>query len=373
MIYVESFTVELKQEVNADFKKEVIAFANTDGGEIYVGVAKDGSVTGVPKAEQVMEQIGNMIRDGIKPDLSGYTAIEAVPERDKTVVKVTVLRGAKRPYHLTEKGLKPTGVFIRHGVSSVPATEEMIREMLRESDGVTFDKSRCINQDLTFEYAAKYFADNHVSFNENNKRTLHLIDADGYYTNAALLLSDQCEHSIKCAVYEGNGKTKFKTRKEFTGSVLRQMDEAYEFISLNNNLNSTIEGLKRVDNPDYPPYAIREALLNAIVHRDYDYSGSILINIFDDRMEFVSIGGLVKGMTMQDVMGGVSQPRNMVLANIFYRLELIESYGTGIRRIMESYEGRDGTTGIRASPRLLCGDPPQDYGAATYRRIVDRP
>ena len=340
MIYVESFTVELKQEVNADFKKEVIAFANTDGGEIYVGVAKDGSVTGVPKAEQVMEQIGNMIRDGIKPDLSGYTAIEAVPERDKTVVKVTVLRGAKRPYHLTEKGLKPTGVFIRHGVSSVPATEEMIREMLRESDGVTFDKSRCINQDLTFEYAAKYFADNHVSFNENNKRTLHLIDADGYYTNAALLLSDQCEHSIKCAVYEGNGKTKFKTRKEFTDSVLRQMDEAYEFISLNNNLNSTIEGLKRVDNPDYPPYAIREALLNAIVHRDYDYSGSILINIFDDRMEFVSIGGLVKGMTMQDVMGGVSQSRNMVLANIFYRLELIESYGTGIRRIMESYEGR---------------------------------
>ena len=340
MTYAESFTVELKQEVNADFKKEVIAFANTDGGEIYVGVAKDGSVTGVPKAEQVMEQIGNMIRDGIKPDLSGYTAIEAVPEGGKTVVKITVLRGAKRPYHLTEKGLKPTGVFIRHGVSSVPATEEMIRELLRESDGVTFDKSRCVNQDLTFEYAAKYFADNHVSFNENNKRTLHLIDADGYYTNAALLLSDQCEHSIKCAVYEGNGKTKFKTRKEFTGSVLRQMDEAYEFISLNNNLNSTIEGLKRVDNPDYPPYAIREALLNAIVHRDYDYSGSILINIFDDRMEFVSIGGLVKGMTMQDVMGGVSQSRNMVLANIFYRLELIESYGTGIRRIMESYEGR---------------------------------
>lgn len=339
MKYEESFTVELKQEVNADFKKEVIAFANTDGGEIYVGIAKDGIVVGVPKAEQVMEQIGNMIRDGIKPDLSGFTSIEAVREGEKTVVKVTVLRGAKRPYHLTEKGLKPTGVFIRHGVSSVPATEEMIRELLRESDGVTFDKSRCVNQDLTFEYAAKYFTDSHVSFNENNKRTLHLIDADGYYTNAALLLSDQCEHSIKCAVYEGTGKTNFKTRKEFTGSILRQMDEAYDFISLNNNLNSIIEGLKRVDKPDYPPYAIREALLNAIVHRDYNYSGSTLINIFDDRIEFVSLGGLVKGLTMQDVMGGVSQSRNTVIANIFYRLELIESYGTGIRRIIESYEG----------------------------------
>ena len=198
MKYEESFTVELKQEVNTDFKKEVIAFANTDGGEIYVGVAKDGSIVGVPQAERVMEQIGNIIRDGIRPDLSGYTAVESIHEGEKTMVKVTVLRGAKRPYHLADKGLKPTGVFIRHGVSSVPATEEMIRDLLRESDGVTFDKSRCVNQDLTFDYAAKYFADNHVSFNENNKRTLQLIDADGYYTNAALLLSDQCEHSIKC-------------------------------------------------------------------------------------------------------------------------------------------------------------------------------
>ena len=280
-----------------------------------------------------------MIRDGIKPDLTAYTSIEAIKEAEKTIVKVSVLRGTKRPYHLADKGLKPTGVFVRHGVSSVPATEDLIRELLRESDGIAFDRSRCLNQELTFEYAERYFSDNNMSFNESNKRTLRLIDADGYYTNAALLLSDQCEHTIKCAVYEGVGKTAFKTRKEFSGSVLKQMDEAYEFISLNNNLNTTIEGLKRVDHPDYPPYALREALLNAIVHRDYDYSGSILINIYEDRIEFVSIGGLVKGMTMQDILGGVSQSRNMVLANVFYRLKLIESYGTGIRRIIESYEG----------------------------------
>ena len=179
-----------------------------------------------------------------------------------------------------------------------------------------------------------------MSFNESNKRTLRLIDADGYYTNAALLLSDQCEHTIKCAVYEGVGKTAFKTRKEFSGSVLKQMDEAYEFISLNNNLNTTIEGLKRVDHPDYPPYALREALFKRdCASRLRLFRQSILINIYEDRIEFVSIGGLVKGMTMQDILGGVSQSRNMVLANVFYRLKLIESYGTGIRRIIESYEG----------------------------------
>jgi len=337
MKYEESYTVELKQEINADFKKEIIAFANSEGGEIFVGIDRHGGVVGVTDAEKVMEQIGSMIRDGIKPDLSAYTSISAVNESDKTVIRVNVLRGTKRPYHLTDKGLKPNGVFIRHSVSSVPATDELIREMLRESDGVTFDKSRCINQELTFSYADAYFAKSNLPFGDSNKRTLKLLDADGYFTNTALLLSDQCEHSIKCAVYEGTGKTKFKMRKEFFGSVLKQMDEVYDFLSMNNNLNSTIDGLKRTDHPDYPPYALREALLNTIVHRDYDYSGSTLINIYDDRVEFVSLGGLVKGLTMDDVMGGVSQSRNSLLANVFYRLELIESYGTGIQRIVESY------------------------------------
>lgn len=337
MKYKESRTVELKQEVNIELKKEVIAFANSEGGEIFVGVDRNGAVVGVPDAEKAIERIGNMIRDGIKPDLSDYTSISTVNETDKTVIRVNILRGTKRPYHLIDKGMKPSGVFIRHGVSSVPATEETIREMLRESDGVTFDRSRSVNQELSFSYAEQYFEKANVPFGDSGKKTLKLLDADGYFTNTALLLSEQCEHSIKCAVFEGTGKTKFKTRKEFFGSVLKQMDDVYDFLSLNNNLNTTIDGLKRTDRPDYPPYALREALLNTIAHRDYDYSGSALINIYDDRIEFVSLGGLVKGLTMEDIMSGVSQSRNSVLANVFYRLELTESCGTGITRIMESY------------------------------------
>lgn len=338
MAYKESYTVELKRELNADFKKEIIAFANCDGGEIYVGVDDNGKVIGIDNVEKTMEAIGNMIRDGIKPDLTVYTSIEEIKEKDMSAIRVTVLRGTKRPYHLTDKGLKPTGVFVRHGISSVPATDEMIREMLRESGGVAFDKSRCINQELTFNYAEKFFSESSVAFGAEQKRTLGLIDADGYYTNAALLISDQCEHSIKCAVYDGVGKTQFKMRKEYNGSILKQMNEAYEYISLSNNLNSTFDGLKRVEHPDYPEFAVREALINAIVHRDYDYSGSIIVNIFDDRIEFVSLGGLVKGITIEDIKNGISQARNTVIANVFYRLKLIESYGTGIKRIMEAYQ-----------------------------------
>jgi ATP-dependent DNA helicase RecG len=349
-IYEEGSQVELKREINADFKKEIIAFANTDGGEIFVGIAKDGTVAGVENSDDVMAQIGNIIRDGIKPDLAAYTAIDAISENGKKIIRVAVLRGTKRPYHLTDKGLKPGGVFIRHGVSSVPATDEAIRQMLRESDGAVFDKSRSANQELTFIYAENYFAESNVGFNDSNKRTLGLVDADGYYTNAALLLSDQCAYSIKCAVYDGTGKMNFKSRREFGGSILKQAGEALEYVKLSNNLNSTFNGLKRIDHPDYPEYALREALVNAIIHRDYDYSGSIIINIFDDRIEFVSLGGLVKGITMEDVLGGVSQPRNSVIASIFYRLELIEAYGTGIQRIVESYEDSARKPAFRPAP-----------------------
>lgn len=107
-----------------------------------------------------------------------------------------------------------------------------------------------------------------------------------------------------------------------------------------NNIQADFLGLERVETYDYPEYALREALLNTIIHRDYNYSGSTIINVFSDGMEFVSIGGLVKGITLEDILHGISQSRNMVLANIFYRLKLIESYGTGIQRILESYDGK---------------------------------
>lgn len=350
MKYEESTTVELKEQINADFKKEIIAFANTDGGDIFVGVAKDGSITGTVNTESEMERIGNMIRDGIKPDLTAYTVIQRLEEKGKDIIRLSVSRGLKRPYHLSDKGLKPSGVFVRHGVSSVPATEETIRQMLKESDGTVFDKARSINQELTFSYAEKIFSDCQVDFGSVHKRTLGLMDTDGYFTNAALLLSDQCGHIIRCAVYEGTGKSKFKTRREFSGSILKQLDDTFEFLSLNNNLRASFDGLRRIDYPDYPIEALREALLNAVVHRDYDYSGSIIINLYDDRVEFISLGGLVKGLTLEDIKSGVSQPRNTVIASIFYRLELIESYGTGIQKIIESYAGEPAQPLFAAAP-----------------------
>ncbi len=337
MIFKENSVIELKSEVTPDIKKEIIAFANCEGGDIYVGVANDGTIIGVKNTETEMERISQMIQNGIKPDLHAYTSVEEIIEQKKSIIHIAVSVGLKRPYHLSDKGLKSSGVYVRHGITSAPASEEMIRAMIRDSDGAVFDKARSSNQALSFDYAKRYFTEREIPFEQSNMRTLKLVDSDGYFTNAALLLSDQCEHSIKCAVYQNDTKLNFKARKDFFGSVLKQLDESYGFISLNNNLRSTFEGLNRIDVPDYPEYALREALLNTVVHRDYDYSGSTIVNIFSDRIEFVSIGGLVKGITMTDAINGVSQSRNSVLAGVFYRLTLIESYGTGIKRIIESY------------------------------------
>ena len=210
--------------------------------------------------------------------------------------------------------------------------------MIKETDGDSYEKLRSLNQNLTFDYTEQIFKENNLAFGLSQKKTLGLIGEDDLFTNLALLLSEQCNHTLKVAVFEGIEKNIFKDRKEFKGSLLKQVTEAFEFINLLNKTEATFEGLIRKDERDYPVEAIREALLNAVIHREYSFSGSTLVNIYEDRIEFVSLGGIVYGLSLDSIMLGVSQSRNEKLANIFYRLYLIEAYGTGIRKIFTNYE-----------------------------------
>jgi ATP-dependent DNA helicase RecG len=156
-------------------------------------------------------------------------------------------------------------------------------------------------------------------------------------------------HTIKAAVFEGTNQNQFKDRKEFTGSLFKQMEDVYDFIDFRNQIHSTFKKLRRIDRRDYPEVAVREALLNLLVHREYSFRASTFISIYTDRMEFTSIGGLVSGVTLKDVTMGISVCRNAKLANVFYRLELIEAYGTGILKIMDAYEGTGMTPQIETS------------------------
>jgi ATP-dependent DNA helicase RecG len=165
-----------------------------------------------------------------------------------------------------------------------------------------------------------------------------------------LLLSDQGTHTVKVAVFSDEHNTVFCDRKEFTGSILRQLEESFDYLQLCNKNRSVIDGLARRDYWDYPKDAIREALLNSLIHRDYGFSGSIIININDYCIEFISIGGLLPGISTEDIRNGISQLRNKKLAEVFHRLNFIEAYGTGIRRIFSLYENCPVLPAIDVSP-----------------------
>ncbi len=350
MQLTENLTTELKREYVDDIKKTVVAFANTAGGRIYIGISDNGEVVGVEDADTVMLKASNAVRDAIRPDVTMFVSYQIDNKDDKNIVIIEVQKGTACPYYIESKGIRPSGVYVRQGAFAVPAIETAILKMIKDSDGDKYDQLRSVNQELTFEYADKEFERAEIEFGETQKKSLRLINEDGMYTNLACLLSDNCQHTIKAAVFDGREKMNFKDRAEFSGSLLKQINDAYEYINRYNKTRFEFNDIHRTDIPDYPKEAIREALLNAVVHRDYSFSGSILISIIADRMEFVSIGGLVKGISYEDMLLGVSTQRNESLANVFYRIKLIESYGTGIPKIMRIYRN------YSASPEIIVTD-----------------
>lgn len=338
MQFQESEAVELKRTYVDEIRKEIIAMANCSGGMVYIGVNDDGTVEGVENCDSMIQRIANGVRDAIKPDVTMFLHYETQTAEGKSIIAISVQPGTNKPYYLAAKGLRPEGVFVRQGTSSVPASDASIRLMIKETDGENYEDMRSLNQTLTFDDAAKAFLAEKIEFGTTQMRSLGLIGADGLYTNLGLLLSDQCPHIIKAATFSGNDQQEFQDRREFGGSLLKQINDAYEYLDLRNHNHASFEGLHRVDQKDYPIPALREALLNAVVHRDYSFSAGTLISVYSDRIEFISVGGLIHGVSLDDVLLGLSICRNQKLANVFYRLKLIEAYGTGMKKIQAVYQ-----------------------------------
>jgi len=349
----ESETVEYKSVVIDDIKKSVIAFANSGGGMIYVGVKDEGVVAGLSDVDSDMLAINNMLRDGIKPDVTMFAHCYIEKFSDKKIIRINIQRGADRPYYLVGKGLRPEGVYVRYGAASVPSTDTAIRKMIRETDGDSFEKLRSMEQNLTFTSAKIEFVKRKVKFGVSQMVTFGIINFDKIYTNLALLFSEQCVHTIKTVIFQDTTQLVFKDRHEFSGSLFKQINDVYNYLDLNNKTTATFDKLLRIDSRDYPETALREALMNAVVHREYSTSGSILIKIFSNRIEFISPGGLVNGIEVEDILSGYSACRNSTLADVFYRLQFIEAYGTGIMKIFEAYKTSLTQPKIEVTPNVF--------------------
>ena len=359
----ESERIEYKSQLIDDIYKEVIAFANTDGGIIYLGIDDKGNLIGIENVDKTYTRLTNGIRDAIVPDVTMFVRYVL---QDNKVIQIEVGEGSYKPYYLKSKGMKPAGVYVRQGASSVQASPDQIRRMIKDSDGDVFEEMRSFAQELSFEEAERTFKRYQVDFSEEKYIALGLRNIhDDQYTNLAMLLSDQCQHTTKIAVFGDEANITFKDAKEFGGSIFKQLDESFAYLTLCNRTAATFKGLERVELSDYPEDALREALLNSLVHRDYSYSGSIIINVNDSCIEFISIGGLMPGLSAEDIRSGISQPRNRKLAEIFHRLRLIESYGTGIRKIYALYKGCAAQPRIEVTPNTFKLVLPNMNAAAT--------
>ncbi len=347
----ETENIEFKAQFTEEIYKEVIAFANTDGGTVYVGIDNEGNAVGLTDVDKEYTRITNGIRDAIMPDVTMFVSFTV---QDNKVIRITVIEGTNKPYYLRAKGLKPSGVYVRQGASSAPASPEQIRRMIKDCDGDVFEEMRSMVQELTFESASNIFKKYFVEFSEEKYRALGIIQPNNkLFTNLALILSDQCSHTIKVAVFGDDANTSFKDNREFSGSVFKQLEDTADYLMLCNKTASSFKGLERIETKDYPDDALREALLNAVVHRDYSFSGSVIINVNDKEMEFISIGGLLPGLSPEDIRSGISQPRNKNLAEVFHRLHLIESYGTGIRKIYSLYADCPSQPRIEVTPNTF--------------------
>ncbi len=308
MPFTESNAVERRAAVPSDLCQTIVAFANTAGGRLFVGIDENGAITGLADPKAAATQILREARDAIRPDTARLLRYEAQIIEGKTVLQLDVQPKTKRPYYLARRGMRPEGVYVRQNGASLPATRKAVRDMLRDTGGDAFEERRSEKQNLTFDAVRKALAAAGLASDEPSLM-LGFIGGDGLFTNLAWLLSEQCAHAVSAAVFAGITPEHMKERQDFAGPLLEQLDEITRFL---HRSASPEAGLA------YPEVAVRESLANLLLHRDYDFRATSRVSVYDDRIEFLSAGGL----TLDDVQSGLSLCRNEKLSCIFTRLGL---------------------------------------------------
>lgn len=341
-MYKESDIVELKREVTPSICKEIIAFANTKGGTIYIGYDDNSKLIGVENVKEELNKLSNLMADKIDPNVIFNITMEVLEIESKSIIVVKVLKGNNRPYYLKSKGMTSDGVYLRLGATNKQASRDDIIKMIMEDKGIKFEDNISTEQSLTFNALEKEFSDRDLKLDAIKMKNMGLLTVGGLYTNLAYILSDQNTFAIKIAVYKGNNKVEFLDKKELDNmSVLEQLHEIEEYLKLVIKIPAKIVGMKREESPEYDMSILREGILNTIIHRDYNSNGPTLINIYESKIEIVNIGGLVEGLSLDAIKKGRSATRNPKLAQMFHRLNYIEAYGSGIPRILAKYENQE--------------------------------
>lgn len=330
----ETKTLEFKENVTNTFLKTVSAYANYGDGEICFGISDDGTVKGLDDIENTKLDIENKINDAIQPHPDFYF----VEHKKDNTLSLLVRGGANKPYLYRGKAYK------RNDTSTVEVDMIEFRRLVLEGTNQTFEEQKSKNQNMTFAFLEREFAEKLgiKKINLDILKTLNLYDDSKGYNIAASLLSDKNDFPGIDMVKFGDSLDTIKERKTSSfKSILAEQYDAVEFYKRYYQ-EEVIEGMERKKRDIVPEKAFREAVANALVHREWDINSNINIRMFDDRIEIVSAGGLPSEISEDEYLrGGISILRNPIIANVFFRLHYIEAFGTGVQRIKAAYYGKN--------------------------------
>lgn len=341
----ENKTLELKVQLPSSdgIAKTVVAFSNTSGGKIIIGVKKNLEIIGLDEINifETKDKICSIIHDMIQPAV--IPEIYTVNIDNKSLLVIDVMKGNLLPYFLKNKG-KNTGTYIRIGATNRNADYQNIIELERHRTNISFDEEIDYDYDLSaldLSPLILKFSELGKTLDNDKLLNLKLIKADNSQlrpTKGLLVILGFYEHcSVKCSRFKGSSMDIFLDKKEYSNDIFKQLESAEKFILNHINVGAQITELQRKDVPEIPYEAIREALINALVHRDYtNFGRDVKIGVYDSFVNIVSPGSLPRNLTFEDLFNGRSEVRNHVVARVFKELGLIEQWGSGINRIVNS-------------------------------------
>lgn len=337
----ETNRIEFKRELtdDLDIEKEVIAFLNyKEGGYIYIGIDKNGNAVGVGDPDGCMLKLKDRIKNNISPSAMGLFDIVTESREGRTVIKITVASGIDKPYFKTKYGMTPRGAYIRVGTSVEPLPQEQIDRLFAMRTRNSISKIVSNRQDLTFEQLRIYYDERGKRLNDNFKRSLELVTKEGEYNYVAYLLADENNNSIKVAKYSSLDRCDLIENNEYGYcSLIKATKSVLTKLEIENKTSAKITPMERIETPLWDRVAVREAVVNAIVHNDYSFEVPPKFEIFPDRLEITSAGRLPESLSREEFFTGISIPRNKELMRIYRDLDIVESLGSGIPRILRSY------------------------------------
>lgn len=337
----ETNRIEFKRELTRelDIEREVVAFLNyREGGVIYIGIDDSGLPIGIKDIDGDMLKLKDRIRMGILPSPMGLFDVESETIDGIQVIKITIASGAEKPYYKAHYGMSPRGCFIRVGTAVEQMPQDMIDRLFSTRTRHSLSRIISNRQDLTFEQLRIYYAEHGKRLNDNFARTLELLTKEGEYNYNAYLLADENGTSIKVAKYSSLDRYDLIENNEYGYcSLVKATKSVLTKLEIENKTAATITPMERIETPMWNRIALREAVINAIVHNDYSFEVPPKFEIFPDRIEITSAGRLPESMTKQEFYAGVSMPRNKELMRIYKDIELVESLGSGIPRILQTY------------------------------------